>query len=445
MEEPPPPPRWCKKCKAVFIGTTCPETHAIFMYTKRIPAEALPAAAPAAAAAPAPDVALKEEFEAEHRLRLSFQEEAAESTRAADADEAELRTTQEELASLRASLHQGTAAAAAPTAAAPTAPSPGGTSTVSMSPLEARLAALMASSGASAPEPPTVSTPAPVEPKPPAPNNILSALAASERRLSDARTSAVTSTAARSASSVTRTDSADLEARLAALLVASAPAPTARAPTVPLDPAAAAAAAADFEPEGMSDQELFGSGELSVDVAPAAAAAAASAAPPSPATVARVAEAYDWLSARGMSDRDIRAIEAHFQDQDFGFDVKALRGVGIEELRACLRSSAFRRKSPDASTSPSASASTGASASTSAPSAVSMEGWLYKAGGWNTAWKRRWFAMDGEAMTLSYYAKQQPPGVSPDKTLAGSNAKVRKTASFFECFPHICPDPVLAK
>jgi hypothetical protein len=300
MEEPPPPPRWCKKCKAVFIGTTCPETHAIFMYTKRIPAEALPAAAPAAAAAPAPDVALKEEFEAEHRLRLSFQEEAAESTRAADADEAELRTTQEELASLRASLHQGTAAAAAPTAAAPTAPSPGETSPVSMSPLEARLAALMASSGASAPEPPTVSTPAPVEPKPPAPNNILSALAASEQRLSDARTSAVTSTAARSASSVTRTDSADLEARLAALLEASAPAPTARAPTVPLEPAAAAAAAAaDFEPDGMSDQELFGSGELSVDVAPAAAAAAASAAPPSPATVARVAEAYDWLSARG--------------------------------------------------------------------------------------------------------------------------------------------------
>ena len=299
MEEPPPPPRWCKKCKAVFIGTTCPETHAIFMYTKRIPAEALPAAAPAAAAAPAPDVALKEEFEAEHRLRLSFQEEAAESTRAADADEAELRTTQEELASLRASLHQGTAAAAAPTAAAPTAPSPGETSPVSMSPLEARLAALMASSGASAPEPPTVSTPAPVEPTPPAPNNILSALAASEQRLSDARTSAVTSTAARSASSVTRTDSADLEARLAALLEASAPAPTAPAPTVPLEPAAAAAAAADFEPEGMSDQELFGSGELSVDVAPAAAAAAASAAPPSPATVARVAEAYDWLSARG--------------------------------------------------------------------------------------------------------------------------------------------------
>jgi hypothetical protein len=316
---------------------------------------------------------------------------------------------------------------------------------VSMSPLEARLAALMASSGASAPEPPTVSTPAPVEPKPPAPNNILSALAASEQRLSDARTSAVTSTAARSASSVTRTDSADLEARLAALLEASAPAPTARAPTVPLEPAAAAAAAAaaDFEPEGMSDQELFGSGELSVDVAPAPAPAPASAAPPSPAIVARVAEAYDWLSARGMSDSDIRAIEAHFQDQDFGFDVKALRGVGIEELRACLRSSAFRRKLPDASTSASASAST--VASTSAPSAVSMEGWLYKAGGWNTAWKRRWFAMDGEAMTLSYYAKQQPPGVSPDKTIAGRNAKVRKTASFFECFPYVCPEPVLAK
>ena len=29
--------RWCKRCKAVFVGAVCPQRHANFMYTKRIP------------------------------------------------------------------------------------------------------------------------------------------------------------------------------------------------------------------------------------------------------------------------------------------------------------------------------------------------------------------------------------------------------------------------
>ena len=33
-------PRWCRKCKVVFTAPTCPEGHANFMYTKKIPADA---------------------------------------------------------------------------------------------------------------------------------------------------------------------------------------------------------------------------------------------------------------------------------------------------------------------------------------------------------------------------------------------------------------------
>ena len=34
---PPPTPQWCTRCKAVFLGETCPAGHAAFMYTSKIP------------------------------------------------------------------------------------------------------------------------------------------------------------------------------------------------------------------------------------------------------------------------------------------------------------------------------------------------------------------------------------------------------------------------
>ena len=34
--------RYCKKCKVTFLGEQCPEGHANFMYTKKIPDKAGP-------------------------------------------------------------------------------------------------------------------------------------------------------------------------------------------------------------------------------------------------------------------------------------------------------------------------------------------------------------------------------------------------------------------
>ena len=31
--------RWCKKCAVVFSGGTCPQSHANFLYTKKIPTD----------------------------------------------------------------------------------------------------------------------------------------------------------------------------------------------------------------------------------------------------------------------------------------------------------------------------------------------------------------------------------------------------------------------
>ena len=36
-DSPTEPPRWCKKCRVCFLGATCPESHANFMYTKKLP------------------------------------------------------------------------------------------------------------------------------------------------------------------------------------------------------------------------------------------------------------------------------------------------------------------------------------------------------------------------------------------------------------------------
>ena len=51
--------RWCKKCKAVFSGSTCAGGHANFMYTNKIPpAAAAPRPASAPALAERPSLAL---------------------------------------------------------------------------------------------------------------------------------------------------------------------------------------------------------------------------------------------------------------------------------------------------------------------------------------------------------------------------------------------------
>ena len=281
--------RWCKRCKAVFVGATCPQTHANFMYTKKIPAQA-DGAEDGSARSRAER--LRQSVRLEQELQLSLQQEADECRAAEAAVDAELESMQEELETLRASLSQGTAAGVEPATATDSAASP---------------------------------------------------------------------------------DMAALEARLAALLAAP-----------PAPPAAAAAET----PE------------------PAAAAAA------SPSTVARIAEAYDWLASHGLSDGDIREIEEHFGNQDVAFDIKALRGVGIDELRACLHRDRDRQRqtkrqgerqtAPDV---PSPGSSTDSQPS-APPSRMSKEGWLWKAGGWNTAWKRRWFVLDGDSRTLRYYARR---------------------------------------
>ena len=206
--------RWCKMCKAVFAGATCPQTHANFMYTKKIPAQAYGAEDGSARSRAE---RLRQSVRLEQELQLSLHQEADECRAAEAAVDAELESMQEELETLRASLSQGTAAE--------------------------------------------------VEPASP--------------------------------------DMAALEARLAALLAAP-----------PAPPAAAAAET----PE------------------PAAVAAA------SPSTVARIAEAYDWLASHGLSDSNIREIEEHFANQDVAFDIKALRGVGIDELRACLHRDRDRQR-----------------------------------------------------------------------------------------------------
>ena len=428
------PPRWCKKCRALFGGAVCAEAHPIFMYTKVLPPEALASLAAAAAAeappaeqAPAANgggssaAAVGEQVQAEHDLRLSLQEEALEDTLAAERAEAELRITQEELASLRQELTETAAPAAAPSGSgaspgraealerllaagegrdgggrglrgtvlldpaaatqAPAAASPQPEPEPHLSPhdgeLDARFAALGAASGGHD----AVSPPTPLELAPaPAAGLLsperLSQLAASEERLSAAR-----SGVADGAPSPALSD--DLDARLAALM-ASAPEPV------------------QVAEARRQEQEASAAAALPAPSPPAAPAAVA--------TAGRIAVACDWLASQGMSDADIRAIESHFGDQGMEFDVKALRGVDIDELQACLRSAAFRRGSslrlPTAGSAASprsleSSSSMASSASAAAAKAASIEGWLQKAGGWNTAWKKRYFKMEGT--TLRYY------------------------------------------
>ena len=273
----------------MFVGATCPQMHANFMYTKKIPAQADGAEDRSARSRAE---RLRQNVRLEQELQLSLQQEADECRAAAAAVDAELESMQEELETLRASLSQGMAAGFEPATATDSSASP---------------------------------------------------------------------------------DMAALEARLAALLAAP-PAPPAVAAAETTEPAAAAAA--------------------------------------SPSKVARVAEAYDWLSSHGLSDSDIREIEEHFANQYVAFDIKALRGVGIDELRACLHRDRDRQRqtktereretSPDM---PSPGSSTDSQPSAS-PSRMSKEGWLLKAGGWNTAWKRRWFVLDGDSRILRYYARR---------------------------------------
>jgi Ca2+-binding EF-hand superfamily protein len=85
-------PRWCKKCKSVFESDTCPAGHAVFMYTKKIPAEAQ--AAPEPEAQPAPELEQPEpqhepepepEPEPGQRPSAQLQKEVVEAVKAASA------------------------------------------------------------------------------------------------------------------------------------------------------------------------------------------------------------------------------------------------------------------------------------------------------------------------------------------------------------------------
>lgn len=323
----------------------------------------------------------------EHQLQLSLQKEAAESRAAASKAEAELRSTQEELALLRASMGPETVLESAPVAESESPPTDSSPQP-SVDSLEARLEALLATNNAPVPGL-TESDPAPMlqapDPGPPPAEN-------TRTRGDASRTTSPTA-----ATGVARADSDDLDARLAALL----------------DPGSVPdsqklATNAQVAPGDLSDGVLFDSNKRSGTNSSSSASLSSAAtdrgedstAVASRGVLARISEAYDWLASHDMTDGDIRKIEASFAEREVEFDINTLRDVGIDELRQCLRSSTFMP-----STGVSADGQSSMRSPALAPTGTLKEGWLWKAGVWNTAWKRRWFVLDGDSYTLRYYGQ----------------------------------------